>query len=137
MGWNPQRVSEKGSIGRAGKAWDALPTAEDGRAAQGTGEDVGCLRGPLPIKGEAGRADFRKRRDFLVFTCWPISPEEFILGPSGKYCKFQILMCREAVLFLETFLCPSLMKGAFFTLLATGNRKARGPWTEAGTPWGS
>lgn len=35
LGWNPQRVTEKGSIGRAGKAWNTLPTAEEGRSRPG------------------------------------------------------------------------------------------------------
>lgn len=64
LGWNPQRVTEKGSIGRAGKAWNTLPTPRKGGAAQGTREDMGCLQGPAAHKRRDRKSKLQKEKGF-------------------------------------------------------------------------
>lgn len=72
---------------KAGKVWNTSSTAKEGRGPQETTEDMGCLVGrPVPIKGEAGRVNLGRRRDFLVFRCWPVTHEKLILILPGKPC---------------------------------------------------
>lgn len=38
------------------------------------------------IKGEMGRVNLGRRRDFLLFRCWLVSYEKFIFILLGKRC---------------------------------------------------
>ena len=65
---------------------EGLGRLRRGGAARGW-RGCGCLEErPEPIKGETGRVHLGRRRDFLLFRCWPGRHEKLILILPGKYC---------------------------------------------------
>lgn len=114
-------------------------TARKGGAAQGTGEDVGCLvECPVPIKGETGRVNLGRRRDFLLFRCWPVSHEKLILILPGKRCTIdeKSSWAVKQIYPWKRFSLSFSDKWNFFYSLTQGDFKVNKLWMETDTTLG-